>query len=205
MPTALLSAFDKTGVPEFAAELHRLGWNILASGGTAKCIVEAGITVTDIATIVGEPILGHRVVTLSREIHAALLSKDTPEDNAELERIGMPRIDLVYVNLYPLEQELAKPDRTLDSVVEMVDVGGPAMLMAALKGQRFVMCERGQISLIKACLHGTIPPDELKVSFRTTAIRLLRQYYKPLEEFLQEQFDELAQGPVRSTGTVTES
>jgi len=74
--TALLSVYDKKGIVEFARQLVDLGFDLLASGGTAKALASAGLQVKDVATIVGEPILGHRVVTLSREIHAALLATD---------------------------------------------------------------------------------------------------------------------------------
>ncbi|MFA6095321.1 MAG: bifunctional phosphoribosylaminoimidazolecarboxamide formyltransferase/IMP cyclohydrolase, partial [Candidatus Paceibacterota bacterium] len=98
---ALISVFHKDGITDFARSLVDLGFVIYASGGTAKHLMHDGVQVVDIATIVGSPILGHRVVTLSREIHAGLLSRDIPEDVAELERLGIPRIDLVCVDLYP--------------------------------------------------------------------------------------------------------
>jgi len=140
--TALLSAYDKTGVVDFARELHGLGFDILASGGTAKVIAGNDIPVKDVAEIVGEPILGHRVVTLSREIHAALLATESEEDCAELARLGIPRIDLVYVNLYPLKEEIHSPNRTLQSVIYKTDIGGPTMLRSAAKGRRIVLASR---------------------------------------------------------------
>jgi phosphoribosylaminoimidazolecarboxamide formyltransferase/IMP cyclohydrolase len=146
--TALLSVYDKTGIVEFGRELINLGFNIIASGGTARALTQAGIEVTDVATIVGEPILGHRVVTLSRQIHAALLAQDNAQDNAELEKIGIPRIDLVYVNMYPLETEVAKEGHTLQSVIEQTDIGGPTMLRSAAKGRRIVMCHPAQIPFV---------------------------------------------------------
>ena len=136
--TALISVFDKNGIVEFAQGLTLLGWRILASGGTAKRLSEAGIDVTDVATIVGEPILGHRVVTLSREVHAALLAKDTPEDNAELARLGIPRIDLVCIDLYPLQTAIEER-RPYEEVIEMIDIGGPTLLRSAAKGGRIVV------------------------------------------------------------------
>ena len=99
---ALLSVYHKDGIAEFAKGLTLLGWDIWASGGTAKHLEDAGIAVTDIATMVGKPILGHRVVTLSREIHAGLLSTDTPEQNKELAENKIERIDMLCVDLYPL-------------------------------------------------------------------------------------------------------
>jgi len=140
--TALLSVSDKNGLPQFAKELVKRGWNLLSSGGTAKTILAAGIPVRDVGEIVGAPILGHRVVTLSREIHAGLLArKDNAEDMATLKRIGAPYIDLVCVDMYPLHEEIAKPDSTLTSVVEQTDVGGPTMLHSGAKGERFVICD----------------------------------------------------------------
>lgn len=143
---ALLSVYDKTGIVEFARELIGLGFNILASGGTAKRLAEADIPVRDVAELVGGgAILGHRVVTLSREIHAGLLARHDHEDDlAELERLGIPFIDLLCVDLYPLGQELAKSNCTLESVLEKTDVGGPSMLLSAAKGRRVVISRQDQ-------------------------------------------------------------
>ncbi len=137
---ALLSVYDKKGIVEFANRLISLGWKIIASGGTAKVLREASLTVMDVSELVhGEPILGHRVVTLSREIHAGLLARDTHEDTLELKKLGIPRIDLVCVDLYPLSEAIAAPERTIHSVTEMTDIGGPTLLRAAAKGNRIVI------------------------------------------------------------------
>jgi phosphoribosylaminoimidazolecarboxamide formyltransferase/IMP cyclohydrolase len=137
---ALISVYDKTGVEEFADGITSQGFNIYASGGTAKRIGEAGIPVTDVAELVGGgAILGHRVVTISREIAAALLATDSEEDVAELERLGIPRIDLVRVDMYPLEEEIAKPSSTEEDVIEQTDIGGPNMLRMGAKGRRIVV------------------------------------------------------------------
>ncbi|MDO8639600.1 MAG: hypothetical protein Q7R53_01620 [bacterium] len=142
MPTALLSVYDKNGIVKFAEGLVGLGWNIIASGGTAKVLTEAGVSVQNVADLVGGgPILGHRVVTLSREVHAGLLAKDTAEDREELERLCIPWIDMVCVDLYPLQDEIAKPGATRESVIEQTDIGGPTMLRSAAKGRRIVICD----------------------------------------------------------------
>jgi phosphoribosylaminoimidazolecarboxamide formyltransferase/IMP cyclohydrolase len=140
MPKALISVFNKQGIVEFAQELVKLGFKIYASGGTARKLKEAGVEVIEAADLVGGgAILGHRVVTLSREIHAALLARDTVEDRAELNKLGLSWIDLVCVDLYPLSDEIAKPEATLESVIEMTDIGGPTMLRSAAKGGRIVI------------------------------------------------------------------
>ena len=142
--TALLSVYDKTGIVDFAKSLLALpdqSWEILASGGTAKILTEAGVPVTDTGSIVGGPILGHRVVTLSREIHAGLLAKDNVKDRAELESLKIRYIDLVCSDLYPLKSEIAKAGSTRESVVEQTDMGGPAMIRSAAKGDRIIICD----------------------------------------------------------------
>ncbi len=142
--TALLSVYDKTGIVEFAKALVELGWNILSSGGTAKVISAAGISVTDVATLIGgKAILGHRVVTLSRQVHAGILARYIEEDLRELETEKIPLIDLVCVDMYPLKEEISKPDCTVESVIEKTDIGGPTMLRSAVKGRRIVLCEAG--------------------------------------------------------------
>jgi phosphoribosylaminoimidazolecarboxamide formyltransferase/IMP cyclohydrolase len=140
---ALISVYHKDGITEFAQGLVKLDFEIYASGGTAKHLKEAGIPVNDVATLVGGgAILGHRVVTLSREVHAGLLSRrNIQEDWDELEKLGIPVFDLVCVDLYPLKAEIAKPDCTLSSVIEQTDIGGPTMIRSAAKGQRIVICD----------------------------------------------------------------
>lgn len=126
MPRALLSVYDKTGIVEFASALHALGWTIISSGGTAREIAEAGIAVTDVAEITGlGPILDHRVVTLHPKVHGGILAdRDNPQHLDELEKFGIEEIDLVVVNLYPFS---SKPG------IDLIDVGGPAMVRAAAK------------------------------------------------------------------------
>jgi len=145
---ALLSVFDKTGIVEFAQALIERGWKIIASGGTSKKLIEAGLEVMDVAQLVGGgAILGHKVVTLSREVHAGLLSNNTDVEVEEIEKLGIPRIDLVYVNLYPLHDEIANPNHTVESVIEKTDIGGPTMLRSAAKGGRIVLCDPADMPL----------------------------------------------------------
>jgi phosphoribosylaminoimidazolecarboxamide formyltransferase/IMP cyclohydrolase len=139
--TALLSVYNKDGIVNFAKDLIELDFDILASGGTAKVLMEANVPVTDVATIVGDPILGHRVVTLSREIHAGLLAQYNHTDREELKRLGIKFIDLLCCDLYPLKDEIENPDATLQSVIEKTDIGGPTMLRAAAKGGRITIID----------------------------------------------------------------
>jgi phosphoribosylaminoimidazolecarboxamide formyltransferase/IMP cyclohydrolase len=141
---ALISVFNKDGVVEFAQRLVKMGWNILSSGGTAKKLSDAGVSVKDVAELVGgAAILGHRVVTLSRQVHAGLLADALkPEDLAELVFLNIPFIDLVRCDFYPLAEAIADPKATIGSVVEKTDIGGPCMVRSGAKGMRIVICRQ---------------------------------------------------------------
>ncbi len=141
MRYALLSVYHKDGIVDFARSLTTLGWAILASGGTAKVLRENNVAVHDVAELVGGgAILGHRVVTLSREIHAGLLAR-MPEDEAEMASLTLHYIDLVCVDMYPLRAEIESAQCTLESVIEKTDIGGPALLRSGAKGNRIVICD----------------------------------------------------------------
>ncbi len=131
MPTALLSVYDKTGIVDLAAGLQAAGWRIVSSGGTAKAVADAGVAVTDLAELTGLPaILDHRVVTLHPKVHGGLLADPTnPQHLDDMAEHGIEAIDLVVVNLYPFSE---RPS------IELIDIGGPAMVRAAAKNHAHV-------------------------------------------------------------------
>jgi phosphoribosylaminoimidazolecarboxamide formyltransferase / IMP cyclohydrolase len=132
---ALISTYDKTGLDELAHGLVRLGWSIVASGGSAAYLEDAGIAVEHVDTLTESPeMLGGRVKTLHPRIHAGILARrDVPEDVETLEEHGIEPFDLVCVNLYPFEHVSARQGVTEAEAVEMIDVGGPSMLRGAAK------------------------------------------------------------------------
>jgi phosphoribosylaminoimidazolecarboxamide formyltransferase/IMP cyclohydrolase len=135
MRRALISVYDKTGLDEFAAGLAELGLELVASGGTAAFISELGLAVTPVDELTDVPeLLGGRVKTLHPRIHAAILARRDLEDDLEqLAEYEIEPFDLVCVNLYPFTQMAAKKDVREEEAVEMIDIGGPAMLRAAAK------------------------------------------------------------------------
>ncbi|MFN2322055.1 MAG: bifunctional phosphoribosylaminoimidazolecarboxamide formyltransferase/IMP cyclohydrolase [Trueperaceae bacterium] len=134
MPRALLSVSDKTGLVEFARALVDLGFELVATGGTHRTLVDAGLPARAVSDVTGAPeILDGRVKTLHPAIHGALLAKATPEHEAELGAHGLTRIDLVAVNLYPFEATVARPGATDAEAMEQLDIGGPTMVRAAAK------------------------------------------------------------------------
>lgn len=133
--TALLSVSDKTGIVELAQALVARGISILSTGGTARLLADAGLTITEVAEHTGSPeILDGRVKTLHPRIHAGLLARrDQPEHLQTLEDQNITAIDLLVVNLYPFEATISHPNCPLTDAVENIDIGGPAMLRAAAK------------------------------------------------------------------------
>src|SRR5688500_16456713 len=135
MKRALISISDKTGVAEFAAGLVQLGYEILSTGGTARALREAGLNVTDVASVTGFPeMMDGRVKTLHPAIHGGLLARrDVTEHMEAIASHGIAPIDVVCVNLYPFEATISKPDVTLEEAVENIDIGGPSMVRSAAK------------------------------------------------------------------------
>ena len=160
---ALLSTYNKRGLPEFAGGLVSCGVELLASGGTAGVMREAGLPVTPLEELTGfSEMLGHRVVTLHPAVHGGILARrDVPDDLADLERHGIAPIDLVCVNLYPFQETVSRPGVTWQEAVEQIDVGGPAMLRAAAKNHAHV------VPVCRPDDYGTVL-DELRASGAVT-------------------------------------
>jgi phosphoribosylaminoimidazolecarboxamide formyltransferase / IMP cyclohydrolase len=131
---ALLSVADKTGIVDLARSLDALGAELIASGGTASALDEAGISVTRVEDVTGAPeMLGGRVKTTHPAIHAGILAdRRDPDHVAALDALGHAPIDLVVGNLYPFASTVAAGDGR-DEVIEQIDIGGPALIRAAAK------------------------------------------------------------------------
>ncbi|HVL03069.1 MAG TPA: bifunctional phosphoribosylaminoimidazolecarboxamide formyltransferase/IMP cyclohydrolase, partial [Acidimicrobiales bacterium] len=128
---ALLSVYDKSGVVDLARGLAELGWELVSSGGTARALAEAGLAVLPVEEVTGTPeMLGHRVVTLHPAVHGGILAdRGDAAHVADLERHAITPIDLVVSNLYPFRS---------DPSIELIDIGGPAMVRAAAKNHAWV-------------------------------------------------------------------
>jgi phosphoribosylaminoimidazolecarboxamide formyltransferase/IMP cyclohydrolase len=137
---ALLSVSDKSGLVDFGRGLEELGVELVASGGTAGALRDAGLAVIDVAELTGSPeMLGGRVKTLHPRIHGGILARrDHEGDQRDLEQQQIGTIDLVVVNLYPFEATVANPDVTLAEAIEKIDIGGPSMIRSAAKNHAHV-------------------------------------------------------------------
>jgi phosphoribosylaminoimidazolecarboxamide formyltransferase/IMP cyclohydrolase len=136
---ALLSVSDKTGIVDLARTLAEKGVELVSTGGTAKALRDAGLTVRDVSDLTGFPeMMDGRVKTLHPMVHGGLLAvRDDAAHADAMEEHGIGAIDLVVVNLYPFAQTVAKgADRP--EVIENIDIGGPSMVRSAAKNHAYV-------------------------------------------------------------------
>ncbi len=138
---ALISVSDKTGLPEFARALVDRGVELVSTGGTAKALAAAGLSVLEVSGVTGFPeMLDGRVKTLHPAIHGGILARRSrPGDLEAIARHGIRPIDLVVVNLYPFVRTAARADVPFDALVEEIDIGGPSLVRAAAKNFRDVL------------------------------------------------------------------
>jgi phosphoribosylaminoimidazolecarboxamide formyltransferase/IMP cyclohydrolase len=187
MPKALLSVYDKTGLVEFARGLADLGWDLIASGGTARLLTQNLIAVTEVADYTGSPeILDGRVKTLHPAIHGGLLARDRDADRAELSSLGWNPIDLVAVNLYPFEATVAKPDVSREDAIENIDIGGVALIRAAAKNSDRVtlVCDpQDYASVLNYIQAGSVPLD-LRRKLAVKGFRLTSHYDTAISAYL---------------------
>jgi phosphoribosylaminoimidazolecarboxamide formyltransferase/IMP cyclohydrolase len=136
----LISVTDKTGAVEFARDLSGMGAEIVSTGGTARLLREAGVTVKDVAEVTGFPeMLDGRVKTLHPKIAGGILAiRSNAAHCRAIEEHGIAPIDMVVVNLYRFEDVAAKADARLEDLIENIDIGGPTMIRAAAKNYQDV-------------------------------------------------------------------
>ena len=136
---ALLSVSDKTGIVDLGKALAARGVELVSTGGTAKALRDAGLTVRDISDLTGFPeMMDGRVKTLHPKVHGGLLAvRDDAEHAAAMKEHEIGAIDLVVVNLYPFAQTVAK-GAARDEIIENIDIGGPSMVRSAAKNHAYV-------------------------------------------------------------------
>jgi phosphoribosylaminoimidazolecarboxamide formyltransferase/IMP cyclohydrolase len=136
---ALVSVSDKTGLIEFARALAQREVARVSTGGTAKALRDAGLSVTEVADVTGFPeIMDGRVKTLHPAIHGGLLAqRDRAEHAQAMQQHTIAGIDLLVCNLYPFEAAVARGAGSAETI-ENIDVGGPAMIRAAAKNHDWV-------------------------------------------------------------------
>ena len=177
---------------EFATALKNMGWEIIATGGTMKMLLESGLPVTGISEVTGFPeICGGRVKTLHPKVHGALLGRrDNVDDMKQLADNGIGLIDMVVVNLYPFEATVAKEGVTLADAIENIDIGGPSMLRSAAKNCKSVtvVCDPDDYAAVTeeiAANGNTLPETRLRLSAKAYTHTAL--YDSHIAEYMRRQ------------------
>jgi len=190
---ALLSVSDKSGLVDFARQLHEADVALIASGGTARAIQDAGIPVRAVEELTKFPeILGGRVKTLHPAIHGGILARRVDHHLEELDAYQIGLIDLVVVNLYPFQQTIAQPNVTLATAVEEIDIGGVALLRAAAKNHESVtvICHPDDYAKVAASFTegGTTMKQRKQLALK--AFRHTAEYDTAIAAYLTGQIDD---------------
>lgn len=209
MPRAFISVYNKTGLDVFAQGLAELGWDLVASGGTARALEVVGLQPTPVEAVTQAPeMLAGRVKTLHPAVHAAILARDTEADMETLRRHGYAPIDMVVSNLYPFQETVAQEGISLEEAVEQIDVGGVALVRAAAKNfaRVVIVCDPADYPAVLANLRvaGRLD-DDFRRRLAVKAFALTRDYDTAIHAYLarellpQESVDE-ALPPIVSLG-----
>jgi phosphoribosylaminoimidazolecarboxamide formyltransferase/IMP cyclohydrolase len=186
---AVLSVYDKTGICDLARELRKIGWELVASGGTSRMLRKVGLPVLDVAEVTGAPeMLGGRVKTLHPAIHGGILARDNAQDLADLAAQEIDMIDLVVCNLYPFEETISRPDVTVEMAVEQIDIGGVTLLRAAAKNfaRVLVVCDPDDYECVIDALRDETADLSLRRRLAAKAFAQTRNYDTAITAYLDE-------------------
>jgi len=182
---AIVSVSDKLGIVDFSKGLVSLGYEILATDGTAKALRAGGVPVRSVSEYTGQPeVLGGRVKTLHPKIFAAILAVDGNEE--ELSRYGIEPVDLVVANLYPFEETVAKPRVTHAEAVENIDIGGVSLIRAAAKNadRVTVVVRPSRYAEVLGALRGGGVPKPMRESLALEAFEYTSGYDAAIYNYL---------------------
>ncbi len=207
MPRAILSVYDKTDLDAFARGMSELGWDLVASGGTARALELAGLKITPVERVTQAPeMLAGRVKTLHPAIHAAILARDSAEDMETLSRHQYAPIDLVVCNLYPFQETVAQPEVELADAIEQIDVGGVALLRAAAKNfaRVTVLTDPTDYPTVLAALQreGRVA-EPLRRRLAVKAFQLTRDYDTAIHAYLLGEFGPAEEEPAALPTTLS--
>ncbi|HUO50033.1 MAG TPA: hypothetical protein VMU25_00445 [Candidatus Paceibacterota bacterium] len=190
MRRAFFACYEKDdSLVRIARLLYNYGWSLMGTVGTARFLNENGVPCRDVSQIIGPMMLRHRIVTLDRKIFAGLLAK-SDEDITELHTLGILPIDLVYIRLFPIQKTIANPRAGVAEVAEDMDLGGPVILSAAVKGGRLALCDPNQIDDLESWLkQGGKKQDceKLFFKFAATATRYVADHIEMSAQYWERQ------------------
>uniref|UniRef100_S4RKR0 Bifunctional purine biosynthesis protein ATIC n=1 Tax=Petromyzon marinus TaxID=7757 RepID=S4RKR0_PETMA len=201
---ALFSVSNKEGLVGLASRLDALGLGLVASGGTATALRDAGLSVRDVAEVTGfAEMLGGRVKTLHPAVHGGILARSSAGDQADLERHGFSMIRVVVCNLYPFIKTVSTPDVTVPDAVEQIDIGGVTLLRAAAKNHErvTVLCDPSDYGTVAAEMEASAERDSSPETRRCLALKAFEhtaRYDAAIADYFRREFGRgMAQLPLR--------
>ncbi|XP_067298317.1 bifunctional purine biosynthesis protein PURH [Pseudorasbora parva] len=201
---ALLSVSDKTGLVEFAKRLVSVGLALVASGGTAKTLRDAGLTVRDVSELTGFPeMLGGRVKTLHPAVHGGILARQTPSDKADMDKLGFSLVRVAVCNLYPFVKTVASPSVTVEDAVEQIDIGGVTLLRAAAKNHArvTVVSDPSDYDVVAKEMESSSNRDTTVETRKTLALKAFThtaQYDEAISDYFRREYSRgISQLPLR--------
>ncbi|XP_041118089.1 bifunctional purine biosynthesis protein ATIC-like [Polyodon spathula] len=201
---ALFSVSDKTGLVDFAKRLSATGLSLVASGGTAKVLREAGLPVRDVSDLTGFPeMLGGRVKTLHPAVHGGILARKTPSDKADMDNLGFSFVRVVVCNLYPFVKTVSSGDVTVEQAVEQIDIGGVTLLRAAAKNHTRVtiVCDPDDYDRIAKEIEDSEAKDtslEMRKVLALKAFTHTAQYDEAISDYFRKEYSKgVSQLPLR--------
>lgn len=190
--TALISVYNKEGLKPIVKRLHELGVRIISTGGTAKFIRDLSIPVIEVETLTQFPeILGGRVKTLHPLIFGGILARqDNIKDQGDLARHKIPPIDLIIVDLYPFEEEVAKGS-TREEIIEKIDIGGVSLIRAAAKNYENVLVIPGRDHyphLLEILSKGNEVEEYKRLLYAFIAFNITSIYDNTIYQYFSQEF-----------------
>lgn len=201
---ALISVYNKTNIIPFAQRLHKLGYSIISTGGTAKTLSESNIPVIPIQEITRNPeSFDGRMKTISFQIESGILfDRSNKKHVEEAKKLRIAPIDIVICNLYPFEETIQKKDATLDDAIENIDVGGPTMVRSAAKNFKhvIVVIDPADYERVADAISQKNIPFELRQQLAAKAFSHLSYYDSQIARFFsKELFPETTTIPLKKT------
>uniref|UniRef100_A0A8K9X1Y0 Bifunctional purine biosynthesis protein ATIC n=1 Tax=Oncorhynchus mykiss TaxID=8022 RepID=A0A8K9X1Y0_ONCMY len=193
-----------SGLLDFAKRLVNVGLSLVASGGTAKTLRDAGLAVRDVSELTGHPeMLGGRVKTLHPAVHGGILARHTPSDKADMEKLGYSLVRVVVCNLYPFVKTISNTNVTVEDAVEQIDIGGVTLLRAAAKNHARVtiVCDPADYQLVAVEMEGSDGKDTTLDTRKTLALKAFThtaQYDEAIADYFRGQYSRgVSQLPLR--------
>jgi phosphoribosylaminoimidazolecarboxamide formyltransferase / IMP cyclohydrolase len=195
---ALISVSDKNGIDILATELHKDGFEIISTGGTAKFLKEKGLPIIQIAEWTGFPeIMDGRVKTLHPKVHGGILADLDIQAHVDvMKELGINPIEVVAVNLYPFEKTVANPASTEEEIIENIDIGGPTLIRSAAKNFRHVVIlteQQDYSSVINQLKENGKTTLELRKRLAGRAFTHVERYDKAIAKYFRKVLQEKEQ------------